>query len=79
MGSYLQNAVLRKLDNDLILRYLTYRFFLFFTIIYPRGIGPTHELYSSSRRNAVVPLLKIFSYFYGGIIQKDKVEINFIG
>ena len=39
-------------------------------IIYPRGIGPTYELYSSSRRTAVVPLLKknymqFFWLFFG--------------
>ena len=38
-------------------------------IIYPRGIGPTYELYSSSRRTAVVPCLRTtcncFGYFSG--------------
>ena len=33
-------------------------------IIYPRGIGPTYELYSSSRRTAVVPLLKNYMQFF---------------
>ena len=31
---------------------------------YPRGIGPTYELYSSSRRTAVVPLLKNYMQFF---------------
>ena len=31
---------------------------------YPRGIGPTYELYSSSRRTAVVPLLKNYMHFF---------------
>ena len=38
-----------KKDNRLNLR----------SFIYPRGIGPTYELYSSSRRTAVVPLLNL--------------------
>ena len=33
-------------------------------IIYSRGIGPTYELYSSSRRTAVVPLLKNYMQFF---------------
>ena len=28
--------------------------------VYPQGKGPTYELFSSSRRTAVVPLLKIY-------------------
>ena len=36
-----------------------------FKIIYPRGIGPTYELYSSSRRTVVVPLLKNYMHFFG--------------
>ena len=34
-------------------------------IIYPRGKGPTHELYSSSRRTAVVSLFKNYIQFFG--------------
>ena len=37
-----------------------------FKIIYPRGIGPTYELYSSSRRSAAVPLLKKYMQFFFG-------------
>ena len=32
--------------------------------IYPRGKGPTQELYSSSRRTAVVPLFKNYMQFF---------------
>ena len=32
--------------------------------IYPRGKGPTQELYSSSRRTAVVPLFKSHKYYF---------------
>ena len=39
--------------------------------IYPRGKGPTQELYSSSRRTAVVPLFKnymdIFIGYFSGL------------
>ena len=35
-----------------------------YKIIYPRGIGPAYELYSSSRRTAVVPLLKNYMQFF---------------
>ena len=41
-----------------------FQVFVFFKIIYPRGIGPTYELYSSSRRTAVVPLLKNYMQFF---------------
>ena len=34
--------------------------------IYPRGKGPTQELYSSSRRTAVVPLFKNYMQFLLG-------------
>ena len=33
-------------------------------IIYPRGVGPIYELYSSSRRTAVVSLLKNYMQFF---------------
>ena len=33
-------------------------------IIYPRGKGPTQELYSSSRRTAVVPLFKNYMQLF---------------
>ena len=40
------------------------KFFKTFKIIHPRGMGPTYELYSSSRRTAVVPLLKNYMQFF---------------
>ena len=46
----------------------TYRYFCYdpnhSKIIYPRGMGPTYELYSSSRRTAVVRLLKNYMQFF---------------
>ena len=36
-----------------------------FKTIYPREKGPTQELYSSSRRTAVVPLFKNYMLFFG--------------
>ena len=39
----------------------------FFKTIYPRGKGPTQELYSSSRRTAVVPLFKNYMHFFYGL------------